>query len=91
MMRRKVAHLYSMTSIKAYESHVDDCIQLILDNFDRFAETGHAFSLDHWLQCYAFDVIGKITVSKQRGELVGNKSAKLIRYIIAVRQDDRLP
>ncbi|KIV81630.1 hypothetical protein PV11_03800 [Exophiala sideris] len=69
IMRRKVAHLYSMTSIKAYKSHVDDCIQLILDKFDRFAETGHTFSLDHWLQCYAFDVIGKITFGKTIGFL----------------------
>jgi len=62
-MRRKVASLYSMTSLVSYEPYVDNCVDLLNDQFTRFAESGSDTDLAHWLQCYAFDVIGEITVS----------------------------
>lgn len=63
MMRRKVSNLYAMTSIKSYEPFVDTCIRILVDRFDRFANSGEMFDLQHWMQCYAFDVIGELTVS----------------------------
>ena len=55
--------MYSLTSIKSYEPYVDDCIDILLKRFDEFAATGEEVNLQHWMQCYAFDVIGEITVS----------------------------
>lgn len=63
LMRRKVASMYSMSTIKSYEPYVDSCAALLLKRFDEFAESGETFDLQQWMQCYAFDVIGEITVS----------------------------
>jgi len=63
IMRRKVANMYAMTTIKSYEPHVDSCIDLLLQRLDEFSASGQTFDLQVYLRCYAFDVIGAITVS----------------------------
>lgn len=62
-MRRKVANMYSLSTVKSYEPYVDGCVSLLLERFDQFASSGEVFDLQLWMQCYAFDVIGEITVS----------------------------
>lgn len=62
-MRRKIANLYTMTTIKSYEPYVNNCVRVLLEQFDRFATKGEWFDLQHFTQCYALDVIGEITVS----------------------------
>ncbi|KAK1499348.1 hypothetical protein CCUS01_00072 [Colletotrichum cuscutae] len=69
LMRRKVASMYSMSTIKSYEPYVDSCIALLLKRFDEFAESGETFDLQQWMQCYAFDVIGEITFGRRVGFL----------------------
>ena len=61
-MRKRVADLYSMTAIKQFEPYVDNCIVLLRENLDRMAASREPFDLQHWMQCYAFDVIGEVTV-----------------------------
>jgi hypothetical protein len=61
-MRRKVASLYSMTSLVSYEPYVDHCIELLKSHFEVFASSNSVIDLAHWLQCYAFDVVSVITV-----------------------------
>lgn len=63
LMRRKVASMYSMSTIKSYEPYVDSCVALLLKRFDEFTESGETFDMQQWMQSYAFDVIGEITVS----------------------------
>lgn len=63
LMRRKQANLYSMTSVKSYEPYINRCVSILVDQFDRMAMSGANFQLQHWMQCYAFDVIGELTVS----------------------------
>ncbi|KAK7730687.1 hypothetical protein SLS57_001518 [Botryosphaeria dothidea] len=67
--RRKVASLYSMTTLLKMEETVNDCIGLIETRFREFASNGRTLNLQHWLQCYAMDVIGAITVAKRFGFL----------------------
>lgn len=62
-MRRMVASMYSMTTIKSYESFVNNCIGALLSQFDRLAVQADPIDLQRWMQCYAFDVIGEVTVS----------------------------
>jgi cytochrome P450 len=62
VMRRKVANMYAMSTVKSYEPHMDSCIDLLFQRLDEFAESGEAFDLQVYLRCYAFDVIGAITV-----------------------------
>lgn len=51
-----------MTSLVSYESFVDECGALLSQRLEEFSETGLPADLGHWLQCYAFDVIGAISV-----------------------------
>lgn len=62
-LRRKVASVYSMSSLVSYEPYVDECNTLLLERMFEFADSGAVFDMGHWFQCYAFEVIGKITVN----------------------------
>jgi hypothetical protein len=62
--RRRVANLYSMSALVAYEPFVDGCIQLFRLRLNEAAASTSSIDLGHWVQCYAFDVIGEITVSR---------------------------
>lgn len=66
-----------MTSLSATEPYISNCVQVFEARLSEFAKDGTAFDLGHWLQCYAFDVIGEITFAKRfgfldRGEDIGN-------------------
>ncbi|KAL2837823.1 cytochrome P450 [Aspergillus pseudodeflectus] len=67
--RRKVASLYSMTSLVQMESCVVDCTALLEQQLSKLASLGQSFDLQQWMQFYAFDVIGLITVNKRFGFL----------------------
>jgi hypothetical protein len=44
------------------EPCVAECTAALIDRLTEFAESGQSFNLQHWMQFYAFDVIGLITV-----------------------------
>jgi hypothetical protein len=67
--RRMVANGFSMTALLEMESLVDDCVKVFESRLDDFVESRQVIDLGHWLQCYAFDVIGQITFSKRFGFL----------------------
>ncbi|KAK4122703.1 cytochrome P450 [Parathielavia appendiculata] len=70
--RRQYQNTYSMSSLVHYESYVDECAHLFCQRLSEMvAGTDWSRPLDmgHWLQCYAFDVIGMITYSKRIGFL----------------------
>lgn len=67
--RRRIQNLYSLSSLMSYEAPVNDCNALFCQKLHRFAATGEAINLTHWLQCYAFDAVGCITFSKRFGFL----------------------
>lgn len=54
-----------MTAIKSYEPFVDSNIRILLWHLDNFARDGEVFNLQHWMQCYAFDTIGEMTVKSR--------------------------
>lgn len=62
-LRRVVANLYSMTTLVKLEPYIDECSELLIEKFTQFAHTRRTLDMAHWMQCYAFDVIGNITVS----------------------------
>lgn len=70
--RRQYQNTYSMSSLVHYESYVDECADLFCQRLSEMsAMDGWSRPMDmgHWLQCYAFDVIGMITYSKRIGFL----------------------
>ena len=64
--RPKVASTYSMASLLQLEQYADSCSQLLIDRFSEFAKSGTVVDFSHWMQCYAMDVVGEITVSMAR-------------------------
>jgi cytochrome P450 len=69
IQRRKFSSFYSMTSLIAYGPAVNNCISLISSRFAELANAERVVNLHHYLQCYAFDVIGEITFGKRFGFL----------------------
>ncbi|KEZ42273.1 hypothetical protein SAPIO_CDS6132 [Scedosporium apiospermum] len=64
--RRKIAAAYSMTSLVQLERFVDECTAVLRTRLEEFAESGASVDISHWMQCYAFDVIGKITMGSKK-------------------------
>jgi cytochrome P450 len=62
-LRRKVASAYSMSSLVSYEPYVDECTTILLQRLSELASSGVVFDMGKWFQCYAFEMIGKISVS----------------------------
>ncbi|KAK2685269.1 hypothetical protein QWA68_015638 [Fusarium oxysporum] len=71
--RRKVASLYSMSTLVTMEEGVNDCIALLEQRLGELTRSRKPINLQWWMQCYAFDVIGSITISKRFGFLDSGK------------------
>ncbi|KAM6506982.1 hypothetical protein FALCPG4_018794 [Fusarium falciforme] len=69
--RRIVTNLYAMSSVVSYEPSVNRCIDLFCSEINTICREGRSLNMQHWLQCYAFDVIGEITFSRRFGFLDG--------------------
>lgn len=54
--RRKIAAGYSMTSLVQLKSFVDACSEVL--------RSRASIDVSCWMRCYAFDVIGMITVRR---------------------------
>ena len=65
--RKRFTNLYSMSSLVHYEAFVDHCADLFTTRLSDFAEKKQVLNLGHWMQCYAFDVIGNITFGERFG------------------------
>jgi hypothetical protein len=64
MQRRQTASLYSMSSLVMYEPFVDRVNGEFMATMANLARSGQAFDLFTWMQFYAFDVIGEITIGE---------------------------
>ena len=69
VQRRKFSSLYSMSSLVGYEPFVNNCTSMLTARFTELALAGQTINFQHWLQCYAFDVIGEITFANRFGFL----------------------
>lgn len=58
-----------MSSLVHYEGFVDHCADIFIERLNEFADKRQSLNLGHWLQCYAFDVIGNITFGERFGKL----------------------
>lgn len=58
-----------MSSLKAYEPFVDTVNATFIEILKVFATSGQSFDLFTWMQFYAFDVIGEITIGRTFGML----------------------
>ncbi|KAJ2990879.1 hypothetical protein NUW58_g2738 [Xylaria curta] len=67
--RRPFMSMYSMSSLLSYEPYVDECADLFTQRLTEFAHGGKVIDMGHWLQCFAFDVIGLMTSGARYGFL----------------------
>ncbi|KAG5777687.1 hypothetical protein H9Q73_008644 [Fusarium xylarioides] len=67
--RRKVAAAYSMTNLVQLEPFIDKCSAVLRDRLEELSRSGTSVEMSHWMQCYAFDVIGMMTLGKRFGFL----------------------
>lgn len=58
-----------MSSLVGYEPFVNNCSSVLSRRFSEFAKLGETVDMQHFLQCYAFDVIGEITFGNRFGFL----------------------
>ncbi len=52
-----------MSSLVLYEPFVNECVAILSQRLSEFAAAEAECNMGYWLQCFAFDMIGKITVS----------------------------
>ncbi|KAK8115255.1 cytochrome P450 oxidoreductase [Apiospora kogelbergensis] len=67
--RRLYSNAYSMTSLVHYEPYLDECAAIFSQRLLEFSKAGTTINAGHWLQCFAFDVIGFITYGQRLGFL----------------------
>jgi hypothetical protein len=69
-LRSPIASLYSMSKVLPLESFINATIEAMSAQLDaRFVDSQAPFDLAHWLQYFAFDVMGTLTFSKRYGFL----------------------
>ncbi|KAL2849954.1 cytochrome P450 [Aspergillus pseudodeflectus] len=69
-LRSPIASLYSMSKVLPLETFINATIEAMSAQLDaRFVDSQAPFDLAHWLQYFAFDVMGTLTFSKRYGFL----------------------
>ncbi|KAK5686540.1 hypothetical protein LTS10_002660 [Elasticomyces elasticus] len=80
--RKKISNMYSMSGLASYEPYVDKVNAEFMARMDDFAERQLSFDLFTWMQYYAFDVIGEITLGKSFGLIdAGNDKDGLLQAV----------
>ena len=73
-MKSTVASAYSFSSLRQFESMIDECSTMFTNAMNDMA--GQPIDFGRWLQWYSFDVIGKITFSQDFGFLRNRKDTQ---------------
>lgn len=67
-LKRKVNSIFAMSTLVSYEPLVDKTTEVFLKRTEElFCKDGVSCDFAHWLQFYAFDVIGQLSFSKRLG------------------------
>lgn len=65
--RKKISNMYAMSSLVSYEPFVNKVNGEFMAALANHAQHGRSFDLFTWMQFYAFDVIGEITLGRSFG------------------------
>ncbi|KAH7553332.1 hypothetical protein BM1_08305 [Bipolaris maydis] len=76
-----------MTNLVQLEQFVDECTSILEKRLNEFASSGTSIDISHWLQCYAFDVLGKMTFGRRfgfldSGEVIQGIMSSLSEYLV---------
>ncbi|EGP91812.1 unnamed protein product [Zymoseptoria tritici ST99CH_3D1] len=67
--RRMFQSMYALSSLLHYEKYVEAVQSIFQERLSEISCDGKQVDLHHWLQCYAFDVVGNITYGRRFGFL----------------------
>ncbi len=70
--RKIVAPVYSLANVLKHEDHIGKCTILFLERMTEFADKGETVDIGHWLQMYAFDVVGELSFGNMFGFMEKN-------------------
>lgn len=68
-LRKRVSHVYSMTSIVAMEPYIQGCLDLMLQLLRKHADAGNIVDISEWTNAFAYDVVGEIAYGERFGHL----------------------
>ncbi|KAI9694926.1 MAG: hypothetical protein M1822_000543 [Bathelium mastoideum] len=80
--RRIVNPVYTMTSILKNENAMDECLTLLVKRLGEYANRQEGMDLGHWLEMYAYDIVGVVFFGKSFGFV--EKGVDHLNYIEAV-------
>jgi cytochrome P450 len=81
-LRKRVSHVYSMTSIVAMEPYIQGCLDLMLQLLQKYADNGEAVDMSEWTNAFAYDVVGEIAYGERFGHLESEKDVMGLRQAI---------
>lgn len=67
VLRSATAQVYSMTNLRHYEPHVDECVAIFIDLLKK--HEGESIDMVEYVHWFAWDVIASITFQKRFGFL----------------------
>ncbi|KAH7389610.1 pisatin demethylase [Phaeosphaeria sp. MPI-PUGE-AT-0046c] len=67
--RKIVGPAYHMSVVLKNESAIDECTSLFIKRLDDFAARKQSFDFGHWLEMFAYDVIGRVLYGEMLGFL----------------------
>ncbi|KAL8674883.1 MAG: hypothetical protein Q9168_000686 [Polycauliona sp. 1 TL-2023] len=69
-LKSPIAPMFSLSNTVSHEPFVDQVLQVLFHQLDhRYANSHSTLDLGNWLQYFAFDVMGTLTLSKRYGFL----------------------
>ncbi|KAF7557897.1 hypothetical protein G7Z17_g278 [Cylindrodendrum hubeiense] len=68
-LRRRVSSAYSMTNVLKYELYMQECFDLCMKKFRKYADGRTAIDMSEWTHALAFDIVGELCFGKKLGHL----------------------
>jgi len=81
-LRKRVSHVYSMTSIVAMEPYIQGCLDLMIQLLHKYADSGETIDMSEWTNAFAYDVVGEIAFGERFGHLETEEDVMGLRQAI---------
>ncbi|KAF2971588.1 hypothetical protein GQX73_g1920 [Xylaria multiplex] len=73
-LKRNIGGLYTKAAVKDFESKIDSCVKLFIQQLaDRTKDGAARLDMSLWLHLFAFDCLSEVNVSKKLGFLESGK------------------
>ena len=66
-LRRRVSAAYSMTAVLKFETHLQDCFDLLFEKMRKYS--GQVVNMSEWTNAVAYDIVGELAYGEKLGHL----------------------